>query len=170
MYIKWIGACLIVAGCCGCGCSIASAAKKEERLIRQLQRLLLFMESELEYRLTPLPELCAMTAEEASGVLRNIFQSLSVELRRQYAPSAASCMGEVLQQTARLPGRARKHLAYLGRSLGRFDLTGQLSGIRAVELACRDDLERLHTNWDVRLRSYRTLGICAGAALVILFI
>lgn len=170
MYIKWIGACLIVAGCCGCGCSIAAAAKREERLIRQLQRLLLFMESELEYRLTPLPELCAMTAEEAGGVLRNIFRSLSVELTRQYAPSAASCMGEVLQQTSHLPGRIRKHLAYLGRSLGRFDLTGQLSGIRAVEQACRDDLERLHTNWDVRLRSYRTLGICAGAALVILFI
>lgn len=170
MSVKWFGAYLILTGCFGCGCSIAASAKREERLLVQLQRLLRFMESELEYRLTPLPELCAMTAEECSGILHTVFCSLGKSLKDQYAPSATSCMEEILQQTPRLPGRLRKHLAYLGRSLGRFDLPGQLSGIRAVRQACKDDLVRLHNNLDMRLRSYRTLGLCAGAALVILFI
>lgn len=170
MHIKWLGACLILLGCGGCGCSIAASARREERLLTQLGRILDFMEWELEYRLTPLPELCALAAEETGGVLREVFLSLSQKLTQQYAPSAGSCMGEVLQQTSRLPGRIRKHLAYLGRSLGRFDLPGQLNGIRAVRKACREDLTRLHQNWEVRLRSYQTLGICAGAALVILFI
>lgn len=170
MHIKWLGACLILAGCGGCGCSIAASAKREERLLNQLSRILDFMEWELEYRLTPLPELCALAAGETGGVLRETFRALSQKLTQQYAPSAGSCMGEVLQQMPRLPGRIRRHLAYLGRSLGRFDLPGQLSGIRAVQKACREDLQRLHQNWEVRLRSYQTLGICAGAALVILFI
>lgn len=170
MSIKWLGACLILTGCFGCGCSIAAAAKREAHLLRQLQQLVRFMESELEYRLTPLPELCAMAAEESSGVLQTLFRTLSKKLTEQYAPSAASCMEEILQQTPRLPGRIRKHLAYLGRSLGRFDLPGQLSGLRAVRQACKEDLLRLDKNLELRLRSYRTLGLCAGVALVILFI
>lgn len=170
MHVKWLGACLILAGCGGYGYAIASSTRREERLLTQLGRVLDFMAWELEYRLTPLPELCALAAEETGGVLRDTFRSLSQKLIQQYAPSAGSCMGEVLQQTTRLPGRVRWHLAYLGRSLGRFDLPGQLSGIRAVQKACREDLERLHQNWEVRLRSYQTLGLCAGFALVILFI
>ena len=69
-----------------------------------------------------------------------------------------------------MPEAAKRNLLLLGKTLGRFDLTGQLSGIESVIQLCRRDLDGLLSNQDVRLRSYRTLGICAGIALVILFI
>ena len=61
-------------------------------------------------------------------------------------------------------------LILLGRWLGRFDLDGQLKGLDAVRQECRRHLEELNNNREVRLRSYQTLGLCAGAAIAILFI
>ena len=58
----------------------------------------------------------------------------------------------------------------LGTSLGRFDLTGQLNGLEQVRSHCRRELEALAGNRDQRVRGYQTLGICAGAALAILFV
>ena len=58
----------------------------------------------------------------------------------------------------------------LGRSLDRFDLAGQLKGIAATRSACRREVGALLENRDLRLRSYKTLGLCAGAALAVLLI
>jgi uncharacterized membrane protein len=88
----------------------------------------------------------------------------------QISADAGCCMEAVLQKADKLPQTVKNELRLLGKSLGRFDLQGQLSGIASVMELCRRDLEGLLCNQDVRLRSYRTLGICAGVALVILFI
>ena len=61
-------------------------------------------------------------------------------------------------------------LRNLGRSLGRFDLEGQLRGIDAVRHETLEALEKLTHDQDERLRSYQTLGLCAGAALAILLL
>ena len=57
-----------------------------------------------------------------------------------------------------------------GAYLGRFDLPGQKQGLEEVREACRMELEALGKNRETRLRSYGTLGLCAGAALAILFL
>ena len=79
-------------------------------------------------------------------------------------------MTAALAKTPKLPHRLRKNLADLGTSLGRFDLPGQLKGLEAARISCRRDLEELSRDRDVRLRSYQTLGLCAGCALAILFL
>jgi hypothetical protein len=79
-------------------------------------------------------------------------------------------MASSITKVEKLPEAVKRNLLLLGKTLGRFDLPGQLSGIASVMQLCRRDLDGLLCNQDVRLRSYRTLGICAGVALVILFI
>ena len=69
-----------------------------------------------------------------------------------------------------LPESVGKLLKELGKTLGRFDLPGQLRGIEGVRRSSRKALDQLERNRDVRLRSYQTLGLCAGAALAILLI
>lgn len=170
MSLKWIGAILIITGCGGCGFSIAAGSKREEKLLQQLISVLQFMESELQYRLTPLPELCRLAGKEINGPLREVLQNLSGELSRQCEPDALRCMSATLKISCDLPARLRKHLLQLGRCLGRFDLAGQIRGMHGVRAACEEDLRVLRKNQDVRLRSYRTLGFCAGTALVILFV
>jgi hypothetical protein len=54
--------------------------------------------------------------------------------------------------------------------MGKFDIDGQINGLEAVRSLCRRMLDELTSGREVRLRNYQTLGLCAGAALVILFI
>ena len=169
MMIKWLGAALILIGCGGVGFRMAGEIRQQEKLLSQLIRILHFLEAELQYRLTALPELCRLASKESSGLLRELFQKLSVRISLLEQEDAAACMDIVLQAYPTLPGSVRKHLRHLGRSLGRFDLPGQLQGLRAVRSACQTELSRLRTNAEVRQKSYQTLAICAGTSLVILF-
>lgn len=170
MTYKWIGAILIVVSCGGFGFSVAAAHLLEEKTLRQLISTLDLMECELQYRLTPLPDLCRLAGNDAVGCIRTVFLSLAKELEAQISPDVSSCMNAVLSTSGEIPKHTREALELLGRSLGRFDLAGQLKGLEAVRTACRRQLEALTTNKEPRLRSYQTLGICAGAALAILFI
>ena len=170
MDYKWIGAVLIVGSCTICGFSISSAKRREEKLLCQLLNVLQLMETELRYRVTPLPELCRIAAQDTGGILHEIFRRLHKELTCQKLPDAGSCMSAVLLESGEIPPKIRRLLAQLGHTLGRFDLEGQLQGLRAVQYRCENSLKRIRESKDERFRSYQTLGICAGMALAIILI
>jgi len=170
MILKVMGVVLVITGCGGVGFRVAANHRQEEKMLRQLIGVLDLMECELQYRLTPLPELCRMASKECSGVLGNVFLELALEMESQASPDMYSCMDTVLKKVGSLPDLARDGLDLLGRSIGRFDIDGQLKGFEAVRQECRRSLEQLADNRDARLRSYQTLGLCAGAALAILFV
>lgn len=170
MEYKWIGAILIVGSCSACGFVTAAGKRREERLLYQLSAILQFMEADLKYRLTPLPELCRLTAGETQGILKTVFLNLFRELTWQKLPDAGSCMYAAIQRSGEIPARVRRLLVQLGHTLGRFDLQGQLQGIQAVRRRCEESLESIRKNRDERLRSYQTLGICAGMALAIILL
>jgi stage III sporulation protein AB len=170
MAYKWIGAVLIIASCSGCGFMIAAGKRREERLLYQLLEILQFMDAELQYRLTPLPELCRMAAGQTGGTLRSVFLNLYRELSWQKQPDAGSCMYAAIQRSDKIPSKIRRLLVMLGHTLGRYDLSGQLEGIQSVRKRCDVSLENIQKNRNERLRSYQTLGICAGTALAIILI
>jgi stage III sporulation protein AB len=103
-------------------------------------------------------------------VLSRVFAKLSEEMVNQIAPNVSHCMSAALSSRTDIPPTTTEMLQVLGNSLGRFDMNGQLRGLDAVRSQCKEKLNDLIQNKDVRLRSYKTLGLCAGAAMVILFI
>lgn len=167
---KWIGAVLIVVGCSGFGFSLCAEHRQQEKSLRKLIGILEFMTCELQYRMTPLPELCQLVSDEAGGILGRIFRVLSTELEDSTASDVAAAMDTALISTGELPDKTRDKLLLLGRSMGRFDLAGQLSALDAVRTSCRQDLEAFAANREIRLRNYQTLGLCAGAALAVILI
>ena len=169
MMWKWIGAMLVIAGCGTVGFTMAWAHKREESCLRQLKSSLDFMACELQYRLTPLPELCGAVGKNQRNPVGATFCALAGELERQILPDVEYCMNQALK-SAELPKRTWEGFFRLGKNLGRFDLTGQLKGIEMVREYCDRELETLGKNREERLRSYQTLGLCAGAALAILFV
>ena len=168
--IKWIGAMLVIAGCGGVGFTMAASYKREAWCLRALLRALDYMTCELQFRLTPLPELTYQAGKECGGPAGQALIQLSRELESQISPDADSCMYAALSRMEGLPDSAAEALGLLGRSLGRFDLNGQLQGLEQVRAHCRRDLQALEAGRDQRIRGYQTLGVCAGAALAILFV
>ncbi len=168
--LRWIGALLIIMGCGSVGFVMASAHRAEESNVRQLIAALDFMQCELQYRLTALPDLCRLTAAQCSGKLRSVFLTLACELEDQISPDVYHCMNAALAKVSNVPKQTGEHLRILSRTMGRFDLEGQLMGLENARHNCRAALEKLNENRDIRLRSYQTLSLCAGAALAILFL
>ncbi len=170
MIVKIIGAILVLSACFWVGFSKASQHRRREQTLEQLIQALEYMKRELEYALLPLPELCRRAAKQCTGKISILFDRLAQELDKQLSADAACCMDAALLGIKGLPESTADRLRLLGRSLGRFDVTGQLSGLQGVAELCKRDLEGLYSGREERIRSYQTLALCAGAALVILFI
>lgn len=170
MSFKLLGALLVIAGCGGVGFTMAAAYRREEGALRSLIGVLDYMACELQFRLTPLPELCRQAGRECRGPVGQALTTLAQELDSQIAPDADSCMYAAISRTEHLPKGAAEMLQALGTSLGRFDLTGQLQGLAQIRERCRSVLGKMESQRDQRVRGYQTLGICAGAALAILFV
>lgn len=170
MNLKWMGAVLIIASCALVGYSMAAGYRREEKALQQLIGALDFMACELQYRLTPLPELCRQAGAEKTGCIGKVLTELAVQLEGRLQPDVAGCMKAALDTSRDLPDKAKDALYLLGQNLGRFDVDGQIKGLESVRAHCRREAEKLALGRDNRLRSYQTLGICAGAALAILFV
>lgn len=165
---RWAGAALIVAGCGGWGIAVAAALLREETMVRELQHFLKLIRWELQYRMTPLPELIQNCSGQTHGNLRKILVRFDDNLRNLSLPDAGSCMSLAL--TEEIPPAVRSLLVFLGDSLGRYDLSGQLEGLQAAETACRSREEELRQEQDTKLHSFRILGFCAGIALAVLLV
>lgn len=170
MSSKWIGAMFIIVGCGGCGFSAAAASIRETRMLQGLLKAVRLMECELQYKLSPLPDLCRQAGLDTSGTVREVFVNLARELDWQTEPDVRSCMLEAIEKSHAMPGRVRNLFCQLGDSLGRFDLSGQLKELQCLHTTCESELQKVTYHQDTRLRSYRTLGLCAGIALAILFL
>lgn len=169
MNYKWFGGILIFAACGGFGLHIAAGHHKAVQALTQLIRSLDFMECALQYQLTPLPILCEQAGRSVSGNIRRVYFGLAAELRSKTHADALSGMDQVLNRMEDLSRREKRLFRLLGSSLGRFDLSGQVRGLQNVREECSMELQKIKANQEERLRSYQTLGFCAGAALVILF-
>ena len=169
MSSKIVGSMLVILGCGGFGFSMAAACRREERQLMQLMDILNYLYCELKYRLTPLPELCRRAAKQGRGGIHDLFDDVADILQQGTLPRVSDCI-YLAMTGADLSPTIRELLIVMGQTLGQFDLEGQLMGLDALRNRCAQALETLRQGKNDRLRSYQTLGLCAGAALVILFV
>ena len=168
--VKCIGAACIVSACIGAGITIVTNHKKEVNSLKNLILAIDYMESELQFCMPSLPVLCQKTAGQCDKNLKKLFLNLAFELEGQVAPDVKHCMESALCKSVDIPDKTQKCLELLGDSLGKFDLDGQLKALEQVKISCEEKLNQLLENANVRLRSYQTLGLCLGAALIILLV
>ena len=170
MLMKLIGAvCIIV--CCGfIGFKISYGQKKEEHYFQKLMEVLEFMMRELQHKNTTMPYLFYRSAEITNGSLKKIFLSIYEQLNSCTFPDLTTCINYSLRQQNSIPESVKEELYSLGPNLCSFNLSGQIKGISAIINNCEFKLQKLRNNKEQRLRTYQTLGLCAGAAIVIIFI
>ena len=167
MTVKWIGAVLVVLSCGLFGIVSSYSIRLEVAYFRDLVRILNYMESELQYRLTPLPTLCRLSANQGK-TLTFLFQTFANELENQVSPDALRCMDAALYQCCLHSKLMRSYLRELGSSFGKFDLNGQLLGIRSIREQCIGELNKLESTKDNRVRNFQTISLCVGVVTIII--
>lgn len=166
MNVRWFGAALIVTACTGFGFAQALSFQKEEKHLRQLLELLHYLSCELEYKLTPLPQLLSDSGKRIGGTMAELFCDISSEMDAQCNATASDCINSVLNQY-RLSIPVLNILRNFSASLGQFDLSGQLQGLAHCKILCQQALETRKSGREERLRTYRLLGVSTGLALAI---
>ena len=166
---KFIGAILIVSGFGCVGLIIVSNQKKTVYLMQQLIACFEYMECELSYRMTSLPELFRKLPSDSS-ILQRYFAILANELEGQISPDVSCCVSAALSQVNDIPVLVKNGIIEFGKNAGYFDIDGQLKGIVSTKERCINNLVSYTNNQDVRLRNYQALALCAGAAVVILLL
>lgn len=158
---------MIFLVCSGAGFYYAFLQKQ---IYRQLQRCMDLMVCHLEYQGLSLPQLCSLMRGETTGGLQDFWKNLEQELSQQILPEAADCARAALENCQQLQGPVRQRLLELGGILGKFDLDGQIHSLQAMQEDCRRQVIAVENNLEVRLRSYRTIGLCLGIGLVLLLL
>ena len=170
MTVRILGAILILLGCGSVGFLLAATCKQETTALKNFIESMHIMESELRYRKTPLPYLCHYIAASQSGIVKTYFLYLENELQQQKQPDASTCAALALNKIPQMPNALKEMILQFARSLGEFDIEGQLLGIQAVRTDAAMRLKHMSKDQEQRMKNYRTFGVCAGAAIIILFI
>lgn len=170
MTVKLTGAILIFLSCSSTGFLFAHAYRKEERYLSEFIKLLDYMICELQYRLTPLPQICIGASDMTYGVLEKVFRLLAQELQTQVSPNARCCLQIVLQEVLDIPTKLKAVLFDFSETLGCYDLDGQIQQLNRVKEEVIFLHGKMRQEGNECIRRYQTLGICAGIGLAILFI
>lgn len=170
MILKLMGGILILLSCSGLGFQIAGSYYAERQLLQQWISALDFIQCELQYRMTSLPEICRQAGENGSGKIRTFFFCLAQELDQQLLPDVRGCMDAAINRVSDLPQSVLTSMEELGNTLGRFDTDGQVHQLESARQNSRKRLDVLEKDCQERMRAYQTLGICCGAAIAILLI
>lgn len=168
--LRWIGVFLIIGGCGGCGFSMAAEFRRKEQSLRQTQNALEILQCEIQCRLTPLPEICGILARACTGAVSEFFEALRQELLLPDAGEFHVCAGAAVSRVPALPQDCREILLELCATLGRYDTEGQTRSIMAAKEKTQRKLEEIMEGQAGRLKSYKALGLCGGAALAILLL
>ena len=157
--------------CCGgAGFYYSVEQRIEEHMIRQMIKAIEIMECEISYRLSTLTELCVAAANETEGTVSSLLRKFSELLIKQETTDIKRCMELAVETQKCLPCRIKHLTLQFAGSLGKFDIDGQLIGLESAKGSCERQLKELTANKQIRQRGYQTLGLCAGAAIIILLI
>ena len=149
--IKLLGTAMIVLGSGSAGFGFARAVRAQLRQLNALLAALEAMKGEIEYRLTPLPELFAALGEGTEPVTAAFFRGCAAMMEADRALPPQLVLGRAF-------------------SLGKFDLGGQVRAIELAQERLRAELAEVQAGSRARCRSYETIGICAGLALAVILL
>ena len=167
--LKLAGIGMVLASSFWVGLHAALRLRRTHEQLLSLQAVLELMQTEIGFAGTSFAPLCKR-AEDAGGAaaVQSFFRMLAQKAEQPDLPSEGRTRSAAAEAGLVLPEPVMKTLERLFDQFGRFDREGQLRQLKlaSAELVCLD--EELRQSMEQRCRSYETLGLSAGAAILIL--
>ncbi|MDL2273619.1 stage III sporulation protein AB [Oscillospiraceae bacterium OttesenSCG-928-G22] len=169
--LQIIGAVLIILGTAGIGLFEVYRLNLHIETLSGFLSALELMESEIYFNISPLYDICKKLTRSARAPLRPFFAALS----EGGGDVAGESFGDLWKRTLEtmkleLGGEERQVLLELGSTLGRYDIEGQAKAISYVRRRFEGFLKEAVDVKSKMGRVYGTVGLAAGAAVVIILI
>lgn len=168
-------AALLCIVCSSAGIGFLRAQKCSVRIrdLKEIERMLLFLQGELRYGNLPLPELFCKTARRLQKPFSVFLEKAAADMKKRDGQSLREIFSEqmagTLGQTGLLAEDFRE-LEELGASFGQTDRETQLKTLEFYNLEISRKLDFLKAELPGRRKLCRSLGIMGGLFLVILLI
>ncbi|HWR55569.1 MAG TPA: stage III sporulation protein SpoIIIAB [Negativicutes bacterium] len=172
MWIKMLGATLVIAATSWAGFEAAQRFQQRPRQLRELQSCLQMLETEINYGLTPLPTALEKLAEGREGPIGDFCCAVKNELFAHQGMTMRAAWNislDLLGKHCALTECDQNILRNFGATLGMSDRHDQ---IKHLKLAMSQLAAAETSAWEEKLkneRMFRALGILGGLAVVILF-
>ena len=170
--LKLIGLSLILAASGAVGAGLAGTVKRQQAQTLALIDALLRIRHELQYRLTPLPEIFSALGGGRNREIADFFSRFAAGLSSAQTCTVGYACRRALAQTHGLclSGTARGTLLSLFDSLGKYDLDGSVQALDLALSRLREEAKALQSGAAARCKTYLTLGICTGLAVAVILI
>ncbi len=173
MWIKVIGALMIIFAGISLGFIAAFRFNERPRQIRQLQSCLTSLKTYINYTVMPLPEALAASCEGINGPVRDFFscsanmlaQNPMITPQQAFVQSILQLKGQLLLEQPELD-----LLTTLGANLGKVNCEEQEKYLDMVSQQLANiEIEAVQTR-DENVKMCRYLGICGGLLIVIVLV
>ncbi len=170
MFIKLVGAVLLIISGTGLGIFYGMEPELRRRELAGLKGALMIMHSETKFGHTHLAPMCRRAAQNCEGGISRIFISFADSIRRRDTEDIQglwqSCVESV--KDTHLTDGDKEAISALGKGLGAEDIDLQLSAIMALVSYIDSKDEELVQLSSKNLRLYRSGGALIGIFAVIL--
>jgi len=164
------GVLLIVVGCWSAGAMVSNFHKKEADMLRQLVRFVEYIICDLQFRLTPLPQLLQSAKHLVSGSILDVLTCFIYDLESQIYPNVSTCLEHSLNCCRTVSPRCKKFLVLIGTSLGNFDLGGQLSCLNTARDSIARELNELEISLPRVIKCCHAYAVSIGVILALLLL
>ena len=173
MYIKIIGSLILLGTATAIGCLKAEELEKRVRVLKELKRMIIFLQGELRFHRAELSEAFESVAERVSDPFRSFLRQAGEELGQKKSGCFESVWNQysekLLQMEVFLKEDA-KIFEMLEGSLGYLDLTMQTDSLNMVIFQVEEAIKMAKEQQETRGKLYKTMGISVGALLTLLLI
>lgn len=168
--MKYAGMIFVVVSAASVGLQMSTYLRGRCRLIQQILTSLQILRNEISVCGTPLPQAFALIAVSANGAVERLCAYIAREMdkNRWMTPLNAMEQGFINDPAWKQEQRICDILCQCASGLGKYDRASQLQVIDQAVDALSTLLMQTEQEHNIRGKTYRILGICAGLSMVIL--
>ena len=169
--MKAIGAVLVMAGTMGLGWRGVERLGERVEVLRGLQGSVAYLEEELAFRFTPIPQLLEQLNQNRKGAVGSFFGNVHGKMEERDEATLRQSWRQSVEETfPMLRDEEKKTVAELGEVLGQYDAQTQVQALKLAGerlagfyLAAREERGSLG-------KVYLALGVAGGLATVLVLI
>lgn len=166
--MRLAGIVFIMVSAISVGARVAAILRKRCTHMRQLLRALQLLKNELLFAVVPLPKAFSIMSASAEGSLSMLFRDVSQRMEENRWMSPKTAMEKSLDTYP--DDVSGDILLELSGKLGKYDLDAQVMSIDFAMERTQKLLNCMEEERSVKSKTYKTLSICAGMAIVILLL
>lgn len=173
MYLKLIGACLVILSSTAMGLYFSNVTKGRLVDLKALKKNMFILRGDIRYGNTPLPEALETLAERNKDNFKEFFHEIAKELRSLSGETFASVWDKGVRKFLKnsyINAVDREQLSKLGESLGYLDKDMQIKVIDLYIEQLETELEEATHTIKEKTRLYNMLGVLFGIFITIVMI